>query len=78
VPVVTTQVGDEGLGLGPAHAALIAEDANDLARAVVRLFHEPGLAEMLATAGLAFVRDHLDAERTRTTLLDALRLGPSR
>jgi glycosyltransferase involved in cell wall biosynthesis len=74
VPVVTTSIGDEGIGLAKGTEALIADDPDDLARAVVRLFREPGLAEALADAGRAFARERLSVERTRRVLMDALGL----
>jgi GT2 family glycosyltransferase len=73
VPVVTTPIGDEGLGLMDGTEALIGEGPDDLARAVVRLFREAGLAERLADGGRAYVDARLSADRTRSVLLDALR-----
>jgi glycosyltransferase involved in cell wall biosynthesis len=50
VPVVTTAIGNEGIGLRDGEEALLADDADGLAAAVIRLYREPGLPEALATA----------------------------
>lgn len=50
VPVVTTTIGNEGIGLRHGEEALIADDAAGLAAAIVRLYREPDLAQVLAGA----------------------------
>jgi glycosyltransferase involved in cell wall biosynthesis len=76
VPVVTTAIGNEGLGLRDGIEVLLGETPGELAAAVVRLYQEPALAGTLAAAGRMWVSDHLSPERTRAVLLDALGLPP--
>jgi GT2 family glycosyltransferase len=75
VPVITTAIGNEGLGLQDGSEALLAETPAELAHAVIRLFREPGLADTLAAGGHSFVRKHLSVDRTQRVLLDALGLN---
>lgn len=74
VPVVTTAMGNEGLGLRDGVEALLAETPADLAAAAVRLLADPDLATALADAGRAFVLGRLSRERARATLHAALAL----
>jgi GT2 family glycosyltransferase len=74
VPVVTTQIGNEGLDLRDGVEALLGETPQELAAQVVRLFREPDLPDALAAAGRRFLDERFSADRTRRTLLDAL--GP--
>jgi len=67
VPVVTTPVGAQGLpGLGDVVG--IAEDAQQLADAVVDLLATPALAAEAAQSGLAYLRRNYSAERMSATL----------
>lgn len=47
MPIVTTSVGAEGLGLTHGVSAMIAESAQDLAQALVTLRRDPALAQRL-------------------------------
>ena len=76
VPVVTTSVGDEGLGLRHGTEALLADTPEGLAAQVVRLFLEPDLPDVLAAGGRRFLEQRFSADRTRETLIEAL--GPRR
>lgn len=53
VPVVTTTVGNEGLGLQAGEEALIGDTAADLAAHAITLLGDPALCARLAEAGLA-------------------------
>jgi glycosyltransferase involved in cell wall biosynthesis len=75
VPVVTTSIGNEGLDLRDGEDALIADTPEGLARAVIRLFREPDLAERLSEAGRAFARDRLSPDRSLAVLLESLGVG---
>ncbi len=55
-PVVTTQVGAEGLDLAQGHHALIAIDTEDLAAGITRLLTEDDLWHRIADAGEEYVR----------------------
>lgn len=56
-PVVGTTVGLEGLGIEAGRHALVADDAESFAAAVVRLLDDDDLASSIATAARAFVED---------------------
>jgi glycosyltransferase involved in cell wall biosynthesis len=72
VPVVTTPIGCEGIGLTNGVDGLLGENPVELATCVVRLLREPSLAASLADAGRRLIRERYSAERTRATLLEAL------
>ena len=55
LPVVTTSVGAEGMGLTDGTEALIADDPTGFARKVVQLYRDQQLWERLSKAGLDFV-----------------------
>lgn len=55
LPVVTTSIGAEGIGLIDGKEVLIADDPAGFARAVERLYSDPELWERLRWAGLYFV-----------------------
>lgn len=57
LPVVSTSTGTEGFGLEPGREALVADDAQGFADAVVKLLRDPGLREQIARAGWLFIRD---------------------
>ncbi|MTW21269.1 glycosyltransferase [Allochromatium palmeri] len=56
LPVVTTSIGAEGLGLTHEDEALIADDPVEFAAAVVRLYRDEALWSHLSEAGLALMR----------------------
>jgi glycosyltransferase involved in cell wall biosynthesis len=58
-PLVATSVAAEGIEIEHEVHALIADGADAFAAAVVRLLQDRELAERLATAGRAYVTDHL-------------------
>lgn len=62
VPVVSTSVGVEGLGIRGCEHALVADDAEGFARAVVRLLESPAVGWRLARRAADHVR-HFDWTR---------------
>jgi glycosyltransferase involved in cell wall biosynthesis len=74
IPVVTTPIGNEGIGLEPNYDAMIADDAVDLAAAVVHLYRDPDLLERLAAAGKTAASERFSRESARQALLAALHL----
>lgn len=62
VPVVTTSIGAEGIGLRHEHDALIADEPDAFAAAVVRLYTSPDLWEALSRNGMALVRARFSRE----------------
>jgi O-antigen biosynthesis protein len=57
LPVVTTSIGAEGMGLVDGVHALIRDDAASLAKAVVDLYTDSERWELLATSGMDRVRE---------------------
>jgi GT2 family glycosyltransferase/SAM-dependent methyltransferase len=56
VPVVTTQIGSEGIGIEPGHHAIVAEDPAALAAGVLELLRDPERCAELSVAGADLVR----------------------
>ena len=48
-PIVTTTIGVEGIKLIKEHSALFGDTPEEFARAVIRLFREPGLRQRIAS-----------------------------
>ncbi|MGE0705112.1 MAG: glycosyltransferase, partial [Vicinamibacterales bacterium] len=71
LPVVTTTIGAEGMGLVHGDTALIADTPEAFAEAVVRLYSERQLWERLAARGLAHV-EAVFSERAALRRLEAL------
>ena len=73
VPVVTTTLGAEGLGLEPEVHALVADTPESLGDAVAELLNQPERATALASAGYDFARSRysLDQVACRTNELCA-------
>jgi GT2 family glycosyltransferase/glycosyltransferase involved in cell wall biosynthesis/organic radical activating enzyme len=80
LPVVTTTIGAEGMGLIDGETALIADDPDSFAEAVCRLYRDPSLWEKLSHQGQAFIEQHYGAatvyEKLRD-LLDTYKLLPT-
>jgi glycosyltransferase involved in cell wall biosynthesis len=73
LPVVTTSVGAEGMGLVDGEHALIADDARDLADATARAYTERELWQRLSDAGYSHVASHFTPEVVRHVVDDSLR-----
>ncbi|QGU33738.1 glycosyltransferase [Thermochromatium tepidum] len=75
LPVVTTSIGAEGMGLTHEQDALIAEDPADFAAAVTRLYRDETLWARLSESGLALMRARYSmpvvAERLRALLTES-------
>lgn len=56
IPVVATTVAVEGIPLTSGRSVLVADDALAFARAVIRLYRDPGLWEAFRTEGLEIIR----------------------
>jgi glycosyltransferase involved in cell wall biosynthesis len=57
LPVVTTDVGAEGMGLIHRETVLLAQDAEDFAKAVIELYHDAALWQTLSAGGMALIRE---------------------
>jgi glycosyltransferase involved in cell wall biosynthesis len=60
LPVVSTTIGAEGIEYRDGENILIADTAEDFARAVVRVLSEPELAKGLRRNGRRWVEEHYD------------------
>jgi glycosyltransferase involved in cell wall biosynthesis len=59
LPVVTTSIGAEGMGLVHGEAVQIADDPSEFARHVVDLYRNADSWERMSQAGLEYVHTHL-------------------
>jgi len=76
LPVVSTPIGCEGLGLTPGRHLIEAATAPELGDRLADLLQTPALAAALAEAGHAFAREHFSldvvAERTHALIVEAV------
>jgi glycosyltransferase involved in cell wall biosynthesis len=72
IPVVTTTIGNEGIGLQPDVEGLIADGADGLAHQVVRLFEDPAFAGRLAEGSRRAFEARFGRQRALDDLLLAL------
>ena len=72
LPVVTTAIGNEGLGLETGTQALVGDTAEALAHHAVSLLRNPELCAALADAGAAVMRRRFGEDVMRRALLSAL------
>lgn len=68
VPVVSTTIGAEGIGLEPGRDAILAEDAQGLADAVLVLLDDPDRCAALSAAGADLVRRQFSRGRALTAV----------
>jgi glycosyltransferase involved in cell wall biosynthesis len=69
LPVVTTPIGAEGIGLVDGESALIRDDAEGLAAAIASLYTDEALWNRLAENGRELIRQRLSVEAVRVQLL---------
>lgn len=72
LPVVTSTVGAEGMGLQDGRHALIRDDPEAFAAAVVELYTQPQLWERISANALELVRESWTPETMQRRLLDLL------
>jgi GT2 family glycosyltransferase/glycosyltransferase involved in cell wall biosynthesis len=65
VPVVTTSVGAEGIGIDPDRDAIVADGVEALAQSVVLLLRDPDRCAALSNAGANVVRQHFSRTAAR-------------
>jgi FkbM family methyltransferase len=68
VPVVTTRVGAEGIGIEPGRDAIVADSAIGLADGVLELFRDPARCAALSTAGIDLVRKRFSRAAARAAI----------
>ena len=69
LPVVTTQIGAEGIGLVDDEHALIRNSAEDFARAIISLYKDSVLWQRLSESGRELIRQRFSIEAVRNDLL---------
>jgi len=72
VPVMTTTVGSEGLGLVHGTDAWIADTAADFAAGIVALYGDPAHCGAMIEAGHAVLRRGFSEDAARAALMDVL------
>ena len=84
VPVVTTVVGAEGIGVVNGQEAIVAEDSAALAKAALNLLHDAELCASMSTKGAELIRRRFSRAAARESLnsvfhtpLCGLRIDPS-
>lgn len=77
LPVVLTPIAAEGMYLQDGVNAMIADDAADMAAAILRLHHDEALWLQLSDAGVNNIRQHFSAEQALAALRRALGARPS-
>ena len=73
VPVVTTPIGAEGIGIEPGCEAIVAEDAETLADGVLGLLRDPQRCAALSAAGAELVRRRFSRAAARTAIGEVFR-----
>ena len=68
VPVVATSCAVEGMKLAHEEGALVADDAEAFAAAIVRLYNDADLWQRLSKAGIANVEQHFSPEAALPTV----------
>jgi GT2 family glycosyltransferase len=68
LPVVATRCAVEGMGMEDGRDALVADDAEGLAAAILRLYDDESLWNQLVLGGLANTEREFSPERARATL----------
>jgi glycosyltransferase involved in cell wall biosynthesis len=72
VPVITTRIGNEGIGLAAGESVLIGESSTEIASAIVRVLQDDDLARRLGDAGRRFVAENFSPAVARKSLFAAL------
>ena len=78
LPVVTTSVGAEGMGLRDRFDALIADDTEALSAAVAEVYHGRSLWLSLSEHGIESIRRRFSMEGARSVLAELLVTGRHR
>ncbi len=75
VPVVTTPIGGEGIGLRDGVEALIGSTASEIAECAIRLFEDAGLCARLTVAGKAVVRERFSVATATLATRELFEIG---
>lgn len=72
LPVVTTEIGAEGMGLQNGKQVLIANDPEEFAEAVVQVYGDAELWQRLSDAGYEHIARYFSPEAVEETILKSL------
>jgi glycosyltransferase involved in cell wall biosynthesis len=72
LPVVASSASIEGMSLIPDRDILVADDAEQFARSVVRLYKDDRLWSQLSSAGLENVKEQFSSDTARRAIEDLL------
>ncbi|MFL6132379.1 MAG: glycosyltransferase family 4 protein, partial [Nocardioidaceae bacterium] len=72
IPVVTTTVGAEGLEVENGRHLVVADQADDIAQACLRLFDDPAIRSALAAEGMALWESRYRSSAVRPAILAAV------
>ena len=72
LPVVTTEVGAEGIGLKDGETALIADTVDDFSQAVIRLYNDEVLWSTISENGLSHIDKNYSKIAIRKRIADIL------
>lgn len=72
LPVVTTTIGAEGIGLTTNHEALIVDDPRAFAEAVVRVYRDQELWQRLSDNGYTHIQKHFAPQVVAEKISDAI------
>ncbi|MCP4693923.1 MAG: glycosyltransferase, partial [Desulfobacterales bacterium] len=75
LPVAATPMAVEGMHLTDGHDVIIGEDAESLARGIVKLHQEPELWRRLSENGLKNIEEHFSRDAARKVVLNILDAG---
>jgi glycosyltransferase involved in cell wall biosynthesis len=77
LPVVATGLAVEGMHLVDGESALIADTAEEMSEAVIRLHQDPALWRRLSEGGLAVMERHFSFAAAERAVREALELEPA-
>ena len=72
LPVVTTEVGAEGMGLRDGETALIADDAGEYAAQVARVYNDPGLWDIISRNSIRHVATEYSPGKAEAVIMDII------
>jgi glycosyltransferase involved in cell wall biosynthesis len=75
-PVVATPIAVEGMFVNDGEEVLVAESAQDFARAIIRLYQDEELWDQVSSAGLENVRRYFSVDTARHSIEELLRTLP--
>lgn len=70
-PVVTTEIGAEGLNIEPGHGAIVTDDDEALIDAMADLLADPARASEMGLEGRKFVEDNFSLDAVRASVSEA-------